>query len=413
MGAELIEVPTAAKVLPPALTAGARPLAIVPTDLDQVWRLATMIHKAGMAPKDMDTPEKISVALMHGLEIGLKPMQAMQRIAVINGRPAIWGDAVIGLVRGSGLAEYIDEELIGEGDHMVAVCKTKRKGEKKEIERTFSVADAKKAGLWDTREKVRRRGRNNESYEANNDSPWYRFPKRMLQMRARVALRDGYADVLGGMYIAEELIEGYTAEPDAQNVKDVTPRKAAAKDLPPAIEQRQPDPVSDEIEQPEQQVSEPVARTGKPLPPLARAARAMPVREEAAASDQPPAPPPANQKENAGAVQVASGPTPVAAGATTSATSDFPGDKPMKSSDDGLDIPPYLKRDAKPAAETFNVEEWLKSLENALSGCESTEQLATAQATYQTPYRGKVGKADWARSQTMVMDAFTRISKDD
>lgn len=411
MGAtEIVDVATA-KALPPALIAGARPLAIVPTDLDQVWRLATMIHKAGMAPKDMESAEKISVALMHGLEIGLKPMQAMQRIAVINGRPAIWGDAVIGLVRGSGLAEYIDETIIGEGDQMVAVCKTKRKGEKKEIERTFSVADAKKAGLWDTREVVKRRGRNNEWYEAKNDSPWYRFPKRMLQMRARVALRDGYADVLGGMYIAEELLEPDAVIDEAANTaKDVTPRKTATKELPPAIEQQPVYVVADVIEQPAQETGEHVARTGKPLPPLARARMAPVQAEETAATDQPPEPPSPTIRS----VGI-EGPM-VKQTSTATVVDDFPGDKPMKAGE-MPDIPADLRRDkdeAKPdPISTFDVAQWLEALSNACSGCEDAASLAEAQAKHQTPYKGKVGKADWAKSQQIMMDAFTRISKDD
>lgn len=388
------------KAAPPALIAGARPMAIVPTDLDQVWRLATMIHKAGMAPKDMETPEKISVALMHGLEIGLKPMQSMQRIAVINGRPAIWGDAVIGLVRSSGLAEYIDEEVLGEGDQMVAVCKTKRKGEKKEIERTFSVRDAKIANLWDDREMVRRRSRSGEWYEAKNDSPWHRFPKRMLQMRARVALRDGYADVLGGMYIAEELIEpdDVSYQEEAASAKDVTPRKGSKKALPAKVETPAPEP--DPVDSEDQSVVAP-ASGKKPLPPLAKTATS-PASDQAGSDPSPDEPVVATTAE-------------VHQDARTAVASDFPGDKPMPKSSDDLDIPPYLDRRKQDAApeEPVNVDEWLQGLEGALSGCESTEQLVEVQNKYQSPMKGKVSKADFARSQSMVMEAFTRISEQD
>lgn len=397
------EVTTLAPAKPqPAILAGSTVAAIVPTDLDQVWRLATMMNVAKMAPKDFETPEKISVAILHGLEIGLKPMQAMQRIAVINGRPAVWGDAVIGLVRASGLAEYIDEEIVGEGDQMVAVCKTKRKGEKKEIERTFSVADAKRAGLWDTREMVRRRNKANEWYEAKNDSPWFKYPKRMLQVRARaIALRDGYADVLGGMHIAEELMEAEDQGVDqASPAKDVTPAKPKAE-LPPAIEQQRTSASSDEIVVEAEVVetattAEPArASTGKtPLPPLAKTATK-----------------PAESENPAPAQQDA-------------AASDFPGDTPLKpSNDDGLDIPPALKRDkdnkpaaakaAKPKGDVVDEGEWLESIENALTGVEGTAQLAEVQSKYQAPMKGKVSKMTWAKSQTLIMDKFNALTAAD
>ena len=63
--------------------------AIIPQDVEQVFRLATAIAKSGLAPSTMKDPEKLVVAIMHGLEIGLPPMQAVQRIAMINGRPAL------------------------------------------------------------------------------------------------------------------------------------------------------------------------------------------------------------------------------------------------------------------------------------------------------------------------------------
>lgn len=186
-------VPTEAPRLP-SLQSGGQVRAIVPQDFDGAWRIATAVCKAGMAPIGLDTPEKAMVAIMHGMEVGLTPMAALQSIAVVNGRPTIWGDGAIGLVRGSGKLEWIKEKIEGEGDNMRAVCEVKRKGEPDTIRATFSVADAKKAGLWG------KTGRNGQP------TPWVTYPKRMLAMRARAfALRDGFADVLRGLGIAEEV----------------------------------------------------------------------------------------------------------------------------------------------------------------------------------------------------------------
>lgn len=251
----------------PALIAGARPRAIVPTDLEQIWRFATIVAKSGMAPKDMQKPETITVAIMHGLEVGLTPLMALQRIAVINGRPSIWGDGAMGLVRASGLCEYVYEGITGDDDKMVAVCRVKRKGEKEPIERTFSAADARKAGLW------------------GKAGTWQQYPKRMLQMRARAfALRDLFADVLGGLYIAEEL-EGME---DERPTKDITPRPHVQPQGPNA---QLPPPVAARAEPTEA----PAPKAARPLPPLARARTATPaddaipvfLRREPPPADQP------------------------------------------------------------------------------------------------------------------------------
>ena len=162
--------------------------ALVPTTSVEVGRIAKMISESGMAPKDMATPQKIATAIMHGLEVGLKPMQAVQSIAVVNGRPSLWGDGAMGLVHGSGLLDDFEETITGEGDDMVAICRAKRRDRTTEIKRSFSVKDARKAGLWD------------------KSGPWKQYPKRMLQMRARSwVLRDGFADVLKGLQIREEV----------------------------------------------------------------------------------------------------------------------------------------------------------------------------------------------------------------
>lgn len=154
-----------------------------PTNLHDAMEFAQMLSKSSLVPKDYQgNPGNIVVALQWGAEIGLQPLQAMQSIAVINGRPAIWGDAMLALVRGSGQLEYIHEDPTDDG----CTVRLKRKGEP-EAERTFTKEDAKKAGL------------------ASKQGPWAQYPKRMMQLRARAfALRDVFPDVLRGVFIAEE-----------------------------------------------------------------------------------------------------------------------------------------------------------------------------------------------------------------
>lgn len=229
----------------PQIMAGGPIRPIIPQSAEEAYRIADAVIQSGLAPKDMSNPQSVMIAIMHGLEIGLPPMMALQKIAIINGRPTLWGDGALGLVRGSGKCRYVKEEIIGEGDDRQAVCEVMRIGESAPIVRAFSVEDAKRAGLWDPRDRVTRKNKNGGSYDVRNDSPWHKYPNRMLQMRARAfALRDGFADVLGGMYLTEELQGDDNAQPSrgrpyqaAQPTQDLIPPPAppapAASEVPP------------------------------------------------------------------------------------------------------------------------------------------------------------------------------------
>ena len=160
------------------------------TNVDDMFRVADAIHQSGLAPKGFDSVQQVLVTIQMGLELGLPPMAALRTICVINGKPSIWGDGMLGVVRASGLLLSIEELIDGEGDKMVAICRTSRKGDQSTVERRFSVADAKTAGLWGAKD------------------PWKKYPKRMLQMRARgFCLRDHFADILSGMSTAEEAFD--------------------------------------------------------------------------------------------------------------------------------------------------------------------------------------------------------------
>jgi hypothetical protein len=186
------------------VAAGAAVAAIVPQDLDQAYRLSTALSASGMAPRGMDKPEQILVAIMAGAELGLAPFQALQSFAVVNGRPTIWGDGLMAVVRARGVR--VKEWIEGEGEAMVAHCHVIRPDSGEEVERAYTVADAKKAGLW------------------GKQGPWQQHPKRMLQMRARAfALRDGCADMLRGVQVREEV-------DDYQHARDVTPKASGLRE---------------------------------------------------------------------------------------------------------------------------------------------------------------------------------------
>ena len=168
-------------------------------DVAQVFGFAELLGKAGMMPKGASV-EGAAVAIIAGASLGLNPFQAVQGIAVINGRPAIWGDAMVALVRGSGLLEDELVEYIPDTKNCQAIRVTvKRKGVASPTVGMFSRPMAEKAGLW------------------GKSGPWSQYPERMMLNRARAfAYRDAFADVLKGVRSAEE-------EQDAVDVVDAAP----------------------------------------------------------------------------------------------------------------------------------------------------------------------------------------------
>ena len=205
---------------------------IILSNMDEIWRFAETVIASGMAPKGINNPAAATITIQMGMELGLPPMASLQNIAAINGRPSIWGDAMLGVVRSTGELEEFTEWFENAGtklartpsdfpDSVMAVCRVKRRGYDP-IESSFSVADAKRAKLW------------------GKQGPWTEYTARMLKFRARsFALRDEFGDALRGLYSAEEQRD-LPPEP----MRDVTPRntesvkvitgtaKASAKDKP-------------------------------------------------------------------------------------------------------------------------------------------------------------------------------------
>ena len=159
-----------------------------PATLTEAVQFSEMLASSSMVPRAYQgKPQDVLVCVQWGYEMGLAPMQALQNIAVINGKPSVYGDAAMALVQASPVCEDVEEYFEDEGTpNPVAVCVAKRKG-RKPVTARFSVEDAKRAGLW------------------VKQGPWSAYPKRMMQMRARgFALRDAFPDVLKGMITAEE-----------------------------------------------------------------------------------------------------------------------------------------------------------------------------------------------------------------
>src|ERR1700730_3323543 len=168
---------------------------LVPKSLAEVRELVRLIALAEWAPdgyRDLEgnyVPQKIELAIMHGSTVGLGPIAAVQSIAVIDGMPTIWGDGALSIVERSGLLEdMLEEDQVDPEEGLTAICTKWPSEAPTPIQNRFSMAMAEQARL------------------TRKEGPWQSYPQRMLKMRARSwTLRDGFADVLRGLHIREEV----------------------------------------------------------------------------------------------------------------------------------------------------------------------------------------------------------------
>jgi hypothetical protein len=179
--------PTAIERAPVAMKNGLVQL----TNIDEAFRFAKAVQISGLAPSSFKSPEAILIATQMGAELGLTPMMSLKTISVVNGRPAIGGKDMPSIVLRSGLLETWNEVFEGAGDDLTAVCRVKRKGIEGERVGRFSVADARRAGLWGT-------------------ATWAKYPRDMLTYKARARAFQLFADVLAGLPVAEDISDVLT-----------------------------------------------------------------------------------------------------------------------------------------------------------------------------------------------------------
>lgn len=165
-----------------ALTVLSRQVA-TPKTPAELFALAEYVAKSDLVPKDFkDKPANCAIAIAMGMEVGLAWGQALQSIAVINGRPSIWGDAALALVMAHPQFEAIDENESNDG---AGVCILKRRGMPPRRSE-FTVEMARTAGLL-----------GKDTYRQHLG--------RMLQRRARArAIADLFPDALKGMAVRED-----------------------------------------------------------------------------------------------------------------------------------------------------------------------------------------------------------------
>lgn len=160
-------------------------------------KLAGQLSSSELVPKSYrGKPQDLFICWAMGYQIGVSPEQAMQCIAVINGRPAMWGDDMLALCMvHKDFKDIIETATFNEHGAVIAfTCIVKRDG-RTDTDSVFTLDMAKRAGLL------------------GKPGPWTQYPERMLKLRARgFALRDAFPDALKGIKSREEVEDYIDAE---------------------------------------------------------------------------------------------------------------------------------------------------------------------------------------------------------
>jgi hypothetical protein len=204
---------------------------LVPEVWDMLERMCSRFAASKLVPQQFQgEPASVFVALATGLPLGLSPLACLKSIAVINGRPTLWGDAPVAMILQHPSLVSIDEKATGtiaglDRCWTVSIQRKLPSGQVRTVERSYSVDDAKLAKLWG---KTGREGQ---------PTPWVTSPDRMLYNRARAfTIRDAFADVLEGVSLAADLYEDGDA--------DMKPAEFTVREVPPAAPAAEPDTVS-------------------------------------------------------------------------------------------------------------------------------------------------------------------------
>lgn len=251
------------------LRAGAAPLLpIYPTTFDDVVRLARMAIISGMIKpltkgwgddQETERPEateaRATMIIMGGMELGLPPMQSVQLIAMINGRMTVHSEGVPGLLLSKGFK--IRQQFVGteyEPDYAAVCTLTRPDGEVNETR--FTVKDAIEAGLWQTSATIKKKRKNDTTYEVPNDSPWWKYKKRMLWARALgFNSKDFASDAMKGLMVREEVEDMIRSG----QIVDITPDALPAPRQPlPDVPEIPDDPVPEVPEDDASDIADPV-----------------------------------------------------------------------------------------------------------------------------------------------------------
>ena len=195
--------PTAPVAASPAVAAKLDELEYETRLIAYDWRMSTAFAKSGVSGM-WKSQEAIFTAIQIGRRYGWSPVHSLQNLYPLQGSAHFKAISAMGLVLPhADKPPRVKRETDKDGRPYSCTVIYTRKGVK--TERTFSMADAKQAGL------------------VKSSGSWAFYAANMLYWRAGMfAAREAFPDVLSGIYAVEE-IANMSAEDYERGARDITP----------------------------------------------------------------------------------------------------------------------------------------------------------------------------------------------
>lgn len=230
--------------------------AFEPGSIDEALSVSKLLVSSRLLPRSITTPEAAFAVIVTGRELGLSAMQSLRAIHIVEGKPTLSADLMVAMVKKSDACLFF---RLVESSATVALYETHRRGEPSPTRLSFTLEEAKAAGVT---------GKDN----------WRKYPAAMLRARAAAALaRAVYPDLVLGVYDPDEL---------GASTIDVTPAPAPAPVVGRVVESA---PVAAPAPAPVAPPPAPAARRKKAEPAPAPAPAPAPEVEEAEVVEAVPA----------------------------------------------------------------------------------------------------------------------------
>ena len=173
---------------------------------NETKKIAVELTKSTLIPSSFKNPADAWYAILYGRELGLGAIYSLNNISVINGKPGLSADAMLGMCMKN--PEFGGYSVDKETDDICTITMTRKFPNGTNLTRTvsFTIEEAKKAGLLDTKSQM-----------------YNKYPKRMLRARAMAYVcREVFADIFAGTYTGEEMevIPNKIETPDYMVVED-------------------------------------------------------------------------------------------------------------------------------------------------------------------------------------------------
>lgn len=207
--------------------------------LDEAYRLSQALALASVVPDSLKgKPSDVLAIMLYGQELGLAPMQSVQSIYVVRGKPQLSADLWTALARRAG-----HKVRWGECDDKSATVTIVRDDDQDfPLTITFTLDDAVKAGLCEIKDgKVWARS------QSGKPTPWETYTARMLRNRAiSFAGKSQCPEVALGFAIEGDM--DYVA-PEALDPADVVPPQMHSDIQEAEIVEKPQEQLADELEQ--------------------------------------------------------------------------------------------------------------------------------------------------------------------